>query len=168
MGRGPAHPAPLALAVCLVLATIVVFVVYAVGSDRRGSGDPGGGRLAQLQALRAAIPGGAVIIDQGSEEPSWIGSCQEEHFHRGWAGVAYRVEFRPTLPRNQELIEISQNIADRGWRRTYAADAGWSWTRELASGSHASASLVLPASEGTWSISANATPAPPVGGCAGG
>ena len=156
----------------LTLATILLVILVTAGTVDKvinypplGSGDPGGARLAQLQALRSALPSGATFIDQGSQEPAWIGSCSDEYFHRGWSNVDYWVEFRPTVSQDQVLRDVTLAMARLGWTKT---GGQWRWSRVLASGSRASASLVAPVSKTPWAISANATPAAPVGECGGG
>ena len=154
------------LATALTVALIAAGTVdEAINYPPLGGGDSGGARLSQLQALRSTLPSGTVIIDQGSQEPDWIGSCSDEYFHRGWTNVGYWVEFRPTVTQDQVLRDVTLAMARLGWTKIVGQ---WRWSRVLASGSRASASLDTPVSKTPWAISANATPAAPVGECGGG
>lgn len=136
-----------------------------------GNGDPGGQIFTRIEyEARAIIPPGAQQVSlDGTDEPTWIGSCNDLYFAQGWSRVDAGYTFRSTEPVKKVETDISRRMARMGWM----VDEGGplAWTRQLPNGQSENLSVVAPpyASGGrnSWDLSVRSTPVSPVGECSG-
>lgn len=164
---------PLPVRTRLIIVGIVVALVvgwWAWNRPPSGAGDPGGRLLAQLHALDAVVPPGSAPFDRMSQEPSWVGSCTEEYFTRGWTPGTYYFSFRSERPESQVLAFVLPHMRRLGWHlQPYTTVAGtWMWSRHLVGGERATAQLGQPSVTPGWTVAATANPVGPLGRCAGG
>ena len=73
--------------------------------------------MQQLQALQGVIPPGSSTVDANAQEPSWIGSCDDQYFTRGWSEMGFVFEFHSNLSRPATLSYITHRMSQLGWGR---------------------------------------------------
>ena len=159
---------PLVLVVAIGVVSCIAFAFWWFFLPH-GNGDPGGQILTRIESeARAVIPPQAKnVMLSGTDEPTWIGSCNDLYFAQGWGPVDAAYTFRSTERVSQVESGISRGLARMGWM----VDAGGprAWTRQLPNGESEHLALIPPYSPGPtfWEISVQSTPVSPVGECSG-
>jgi len=151
------------------LISTLALCVAACGSHP--GGDPGSGILSALTSVRAAVPPGSTHVSSTTKATSWIGSCNDEYFKKGWSEIGVTVGFTSSDADAKMHADVSRWMLAHGWRVSKPDTTGPTWTRRLSQGVAATARLsyggdfppVIPPT-----INATAPPEAPVGECAGG
>jgi hypothetical protein len=137
-------------------------------------GDPGGEILAALTRVQEAVPMGATGVSRTVMRSSWIGSCDDEHFKKGWGPVGVTIVFKSASSNSATLAEVSRWMAGHGWHVSQTKDGGPPgktvpiWSRALSQGVVATAVLMYGANGFPADINVTSPPEPPKGECAGG
>jgi hypothetical protein len=136
-------------------------------------GDPGGRILGALSSIQGAVPPGSTDVSSTTEAASWIGSCDDEYFKKGWSEIGVTVVFDSHLSEKRVFASVSDWMTKNGWHAAGHSTVGptaVNWARRLPQGTAAKAFVQYgPDPPGpTWILNATSPPEPPVGECAGG
>ena len=147
----------------LLLLGCLVAVVVAAGTwlwfAVQPTGDPGGRVLGQLRPATAALPADARIDYRNDVEPRWD-SCDGRPGTEGWDDVDVQVHFTTATAETEVLTHADAALRQLGWLPDTSQPAGSSWTKALANGTTAKASLEHEVGPDAWTLFVLA---PPVG-----
>ena len=138
-----------------LLLGCLVAVVVAAGTwlwfAAQPTGDPGGRVLDQLRPATAALPSDARIAYRNDVEPRWD-SCDGRPGTEGWNDVVLQVHFTTATPDIDVLAHAEAALSRLGWLPDASQPAGYSWTKALANGTTAKASLEREVGPDAWTL----------------
>ena len=107
-------------------------------------GDPGGGILSALTRVQEAVPPGSTNVSTTTEAASWIGSCSDEYFKKGWGEIGVTIQFSSSDSDANFPGHVSRWMSAHGWEVSTPnpeGPTGPTWTRRLPEGVKATAFL---------------------------
>lgn len=142
---------------CVLAVVVAAGIWFWVAAQP--TGDPGDQVLNQLEPATVALPPDAKIAYRNDVEPRWD-SCDGRAGTYGWDDVVVQVHFTTSTPGSEVLANADATLRRLGWQPDSDAPVGSSWTRVLANGTTARASLDYQAIPDAWTLFVLA---PPVG-----
>ena len=146
----------------LLLGCLVVVIVAAatwLWFAAQPTGDPGGRVLDQLRPATSALPSDARIAYRNDVEPRWD-SCDGRPGTEGWNDIVVQVHFTTAMADADVLAHADAALRHLGWLPATSQPVGSSWTKALANGTTAKASLEHEVEQDAWTLFVLA---PPVG-----
>ena len=148
-------------------------VALAACGGSRGTGDPNGSVLHQLEVLREAVPPGAIGVSERSNDATWLPACGDGTGAPGWSNVEVAVQFTDAAARAEITSDIDARLRANGWTRhdemTGQGGLIAHWTRPTFSAPLMQA-FAYPVPDGSpnWFMTATWQPSPAVqtGDCA--
>ena len=127
------------LAVGCLLAVAVAAGIW-LWIAAQPTGDPGGQVLDQLRPATVALPQDAKIAYRNDVEPRWD-SCDGRPGTYGWDDVVVQVHFTTAAPDFEVRANADTALRRIGWQPDGNYPVGSFWTKVLANGTTAKASL---------------------------
>jgi hypothetical protein len=154
-----------------LLGVVIGALALCAAACGHPGGDPGGGILSVLTRVQGAVPPGSTDVSSTTEPASWLGSCNDEYFKKGWGEIGVTLQFTSSDSDATIHRDVSRWMSAHGWKdaKSDTEEPGDPrWTRSLPEGVTATAFLSYGADRFPPVINATAPPEPPVGECAGG
>lgn len=159
-------------ALTIVALGVLVIVGWFVVRPRllAGTGDPGGSVMAQLVPAASALPGYGTSSLPWASEPSLNAaylvkmephqdSCDGMAGTQGWSPVVVQGGFEWLAAPQSLLAQVGVRMAALQWTPTTSLPTEADWSKRLANGSRAVASLGLQAGTSWWEFVVQGPPA---------